>query len=100
MVKQKFAEMCPESYVPYRNTVWQFINKFREIGLVSVAPRSAWPTVSTENKVLNRGSRVRFLAEAGNFSTNHCVQNVSGAHPASYPMGTRGSFSGRKATGA
>jgi hypothetical protein len=40
----------------------------------------------------DRGSRVRFLAGAGNFSLHHCVQNGSGAHPASYPMSTRGSF--------
>jgi hypothetical protein len=46
-----------------------------------------------------RGSRVRFPAGAGNFSLNHRVQNGSGAHPASYPMGTRGSFSGGKAAG-
>jgi hypothetical protein len=26
---------------------------------------------------------------AVNFSINHCVQNGSGAHPASYPKGTR-----------
>jgi hypothetical protein len=37
----------------------------------------------------DRGSRVRFLAEAGNFSLHHRVQNGSGAHPASYPVGTR-----------
>jgi hypothetical protein len=36
---------------------------------------------------------------AGNFSL-HRVQNGSGAHPASYPMGTRGSFPGGKAAGA
>jgi hypothetical protein len=47
-----------------------------------------------------RGSRVRFPAGAGNFSLHHYVQNGSGAHPASYPMGTRGSFSGRKAATA
>jgi hypothetical protein len=29
---------------------------------------------------------------AGNFSLHHRVQNDSGAHSASYPMGTRGSF--------
>jgi hypothetical protein len=41
------------------------------------------------------GSRVRFLAGAGKFSLHHrCVQNGSGAHPASCPMDTRGSFSG------
>jgi hypothetical protein len=38
----------------------------------------------------DRGSRVRFPAEAGSFSLHHRVQNGPGAHPASYPMGTRG----------
>jgi hypothetical protein len=33
----------------------------------------------------------------GNFSLQHCVQTGSGVHPISYPMGTRGSFSGDKA---
>jgi hypothetical protein len=40
----------------------------------------------------DRGSRDRFPAGAGNFSLHHRVQNGSGAHPASYPMGTRGCF--------
>jgi hypothetical protein len=44
----------------------------------------------------DRGSRVRFSEGAGNFSLHHSVQNASGAHPASYPMGTRGSFPGVK----
>jgi hypothetical protein len=39
----------------------------------------------------DRGSRVRFPAGAGNFSLHHRVQNGSEDHPASYPMGTRGS---------
>jgi hypothetical protein len=35
-----------------------------------------------------RGSGVRFPAGARNFSLHHrCVQNSSGAHPTSYPMG-------------
>jgi hypothetical protein len=38
-----------------------------------------------------RGSRVRFPAGTGNFSPHHRVQNGSEAHPASYPMGRRGS---------
>jgi hypothetical protein len=37
----------------------------------------------------DRGSRVRFSAGAGNFSLHHRVQNGSGAHPVSYPVGTR-----------
>jgi hypothetical protein len=40
----------------------------------------------------DRGPRVQFSAEAGNFSLHYSVQNGSGAHPASYSMGTRGSF--------
>jgi hypothetical protein len=48
----------------------------------------------------DRDSRVRFSAGAGNFSLHHRVQNGSGAHPASYPMGSGGSFPGGKAAGA
>jgi hypothetical protein len=48
----------------------------------------------------NRGSRVRFPAEAGNFSLHHRVQDGSGAHPPSYPMGSRGSFPAGKVAGA
>jgi hypothetical protein len=42
----------------------------------------------------DQGSRVQFLMRAGNFFLHHCIQNSSGAHPASYPMSTRGSFPG------
>jgi hypothetical protein len=48
----------------------------------------------------DRGSMVRFPAGAGNFSLHHRVQNGSGAHRASYPMGTKGSFPGGKAAEA
>jgi hypothetical protein len=48
----------------------------------------------------DRGARVRFSTGAGNFSLHHRVQNGSGAHPASYPMGTRDCFPGGKAAGA
>jgi hypothetical protein len=44
-------------------------------------------------------SRIPFLAGAGNFSLHHRVQNGSGAHPASYPVGTRGSFPAVKPSG-
>jgi hypothetical protein len=36
---------------------------------------------------------------AGNFSPHHHVQTGSGAYPASYPVGTGGSFLGVKVTG-
>jgi hypothetical protein len=48
----------------------------------------------------DRGSRVRFSAGAVNFSLHHRVQDGSGAHLASYPMGIRGSFPGGKAARA
>jgi hypothetical protein len=48
----------------------------------------------------DQGSRVRFPAEDGNFSLHNRVQNGSGAHPASYPVGTRGPFPGGKAAGS
>jgi hypothetical protein len=48
----------------------------------------------------DRGSRARFPASAGNFSLHHHVQNGSGAHPASHPVGIRGSFPGGKAAGS
>jgi hypothetical protein len=41
-----------------------------------------------------RYSRVRFPAGFGNFSLYHRVQNGSGTHPASYPIGIRGFFPG------
>jgi hypothetical protein len=47
----------------------------------------------------DRGSRVRFPAGAAK-CLHHRVQNGSGVHPASYPMGTRGSFPGGKSAGA
>jgi hypothetical protein len=35
------------------------------------------------------------MAGAGNFSL-HCIQNGSGVHPVTYPMGARGSYPGVK----
>jgi hypothetical protein len=45
-------------------------------------------------------SGVRVPVGAGNFSIHHRVQTGSGAYPASYLTGTRGSFPGCKAAGA
>jgi hypothetical protein len=47
----------------------------------------------------DRGSRFQFPAGAGNFSLHYRVQNGSGAHLTSYPMGTRGTFLGVKRPG-
>jgi hypothetical protein len=48
----------------------------------------------------DRGSRFRFPAGTENFSLHHRIQNGSGAHPASYPVGIRVSFPGGKAAGS
>jgi hypothetical protein len=40
---------------------------------------------------------VRSPTEPEDFSSSPCVQTGSGAHPASYPMGTGGPFPGGKA---
>jgi hypothetical protein len=57
----------------------------------------------------SRGSSVSFVSDYGLddrgsisdrgriFSSSLCVQTGSGAHPASYPMGTGGPFPGGKA---
>jgi hypothetical protein len=45
----------------------------------------------------DRAIEVRSPAEAKDFSSILCVQNGSGAHSASCPMGTGGPFPGGKA---
>jgi hypothetical protein len=45
----------------------------------------------------DRAIEVRSPTGAENFSSTPCVQDGSGAHPASYPIGTGGSFPGGKA---
>jgi hypothetical protein len=61
----------------------------------------AWNVLYLLTEVLDyRGPRVRFPARTGNFPLHHRVQNGSGYHPASYPMGIGGSFHDSKVAGA
>jgi hypothetical protein len=78
---------------------WPFTFKYYDQNVVSIL-RLPSVGIALGYGLDDRGSRVRFPAGAGNFSLHHRVQNGSGAHPASYPMGTRGSFPGGKADGA
>jgi hypothetical protein len=56
-----------------------------------------WIRDSSVNMVTRlRAAGFRFPAGTGNFSLHHRVQTGSGAHLASYPMGTGGSFPGGK----
>jgi hypothetical protein len=67
---------------------------------ISYKSRDSSVGIALSYRLDDRGPRVRFPAEGGNFSLHHRVQNGSEAHPASYPMGTRGSFPGSKTAGA
>jgi hypothetical protein len=59
-------------------------------GAVGIATGHGWTTEGSE-----------FESRQGQeFSLLHVVQTGSAAHPALYPMGTRGSFPGGKAAGA
>jgi hypothetical protein len=66
-----------------------------EISVSDLEPRFSEKRITQFRKV-----RVGFSVEAGNFSLHPRVQNGSGAHPASYPVGTTGSFPRGKAAGA
>jgi hypothetical protein len=48
--------------------------------------------IATDYRLDNWMIRIRFPVGAGNFSLQHHEQSGSGAHPASYPMSTGGSF--------
>jgi hypothetical protein len=56
-----------------------------------------WSRDSSVGIALGYGLDDPIPGGAGNFSLHRRVQNGSGAHPPSYPMGTRGSFPGGKA---
>jgi hypothetical protein len=58
--------------------------------------RGSSVSVATGHGLDDWGLKVRFLVGAVNFSLFHHVKTGSGAHIASYPVGTGGSFSGVK----
>jgi hypothetical protein len=64
--------------------------------IITSRPNDSSVGIALGYELDDRGSRVRFPAGDGDFSLHHRVQNGSGAHPASYPMCTRGSFPGDK----
>jgi hypothetical protein len=67
------------------------------IGYISIItkrnPEDGGSTASEDDRGSIPGGR------AGNISLRHRVQTSSGAHTASYPMGTRGTFPGDKEAG-
>jgi hypothetical protein len=74
-------------------STWPVNNRyFLNASLTALSLHQSFHVTALGYGLDDRGSRVRFPARAGNFSLHHRFQNGSGAHPASYPMGTRGSF--------
>jgi hypothetical protein len=71
-----------------RYTNWAIKSHYSSVGIVLGYRLDDW------------GFRVQFLTGAGNFSLHHCIQNSSRAHPASYPLGIKGSFPGGEAASA
>jgi hypothetical protein len=70
------------------------------LSLIPIKSRDSSVGIALGYELDDRGSRVRFSVGPGNFSPHHSMQNGCGAHPASYPTGTGGSFPGGKAAGA
>jgi hypothetical protein len=71
-----------------------------EISVQRLQSRDSSVCIALSYGLDDRVSRVRFPPGAGNFSLHHRVQNGSGAQPASYPMGIKGSFPVGKVAGA
>jgi hypothetical protein len=67
---------------------------FKTVCILKYKSRDSSVGIATGYGLDNRGSRVRFSEEAGNFFPHHRLQNGPGAHPASYPMRTKDSFPG------
>jgi hypothetical protein len=82
------------------NTTTHLIwNRIREFGIEypSINSRDSSVGIALVYGLDDRGSRVRFPAEAWKFSLRHRIQNGSGAHPAFHPMVFRGTFPWGKA---
>jgi hypothetical protein len=60
-------------------------------------PFSAAGSIVSDYGLDNRAIEVRSPTGAEDFSSSPCIQTSSGAHPASYLMGTGGSFPWGKA---
>jgi hypothetical protein len=72
----------------------------RDIFSFTYRSRDSSVGIATGYRLDDRMIGVRFTAGAGNFSLLRRVQTGSGAHPASYPMGTWGYFPEGKAAEA
>jgi hypothetical protein len=90
-----YESFCLSSFFSERDNVGCYISVF------GIWRHLSWffqrTHISVDYGLNDRGSRVRFPVGAWNFSLHNRVQNGSGTHLASHPVGTRGSFPGREA---
>jgi hypothetical protein len=87
--------------VKYRDKFTFFLRRAVEQNTVDTSKsRDSSVGITTGYGQDDRGYRARLPAGTGNFSLHHRVQNGSGAHPASYTMGTGNPFPGGKAARA
>jgi hypothetical protein len=77
---------------------WNFVNTVMKLPVMVKTETVSNPRINQSS--LKQKFNLNTLIKSGNFSLHHRIQNGSGAHPASYPMGTRDSFPGGKAAGA
>jgi hypothetical protein len=98
-IKRKQISKCATGYI------WPICTEIKFVLLIFVQTTNTRGHDSSIGIALgygldNRGSRVRFSAGDANFFLHLRVKICSGAHSASYPMGTGGSFSGGKGVAA
>jgi hypothetical protein len=84
MLHEQLPKMWPRPYTSH-------LLKIKRVGFF-LKSRDTSVGIALDYRLDDRGSRVRFPTGARNFSLHHRIQSGSGAHSASYPMGTRGSL--------
>jgi hypothetical protein len=87
-------------YVVSRYVTWLCMALHYTTSYCVMMSRDSLVCIATGYGLDDRMIGVRFPVGAGNFSLLPRVQTGSGTHPASYPLGTGGSFPGCKAAGA
>jgi hypothetical protein len=65
--------------------------------VIVILSRGSSSSIVSDYGLDDRAIEVRFPTGAEDFSSSPCIQTGSGAHPASYPMGSGGPFPGGKA---
>jgi hypothetical protein len=99
VIKYQKLKICDYILVRCNDSFPGFCTDFSETPYTSNRSRDSSVGIALGYELDDWCSRVRFPAGAGNFSLHHRVQNGSGVHPASYPMGSGGLSLGVKLLG-